>query len=59
MLLKMGKVLFGLKSTVHHEAYKKLSTITDSVEEMKQQLDTLLQHPETHKRIGKRAGNES
>ena len=49
--LENGQVLFGLKSTVHQEAYKNLSTITDTVEEMKQQLDTLLQHPETHKEL--------
>ena len=45
--LENGQVLFGLKSTVHQEAYKDLSTITDTVEEMEQQLDTLLQQPET------------
>ena len=31
----LGKVGSScLKTTVHHEVYKKLSTITDSVEEM-------------------------
>ena len=49
--LENGQVLFGLKSTVHQEAYKNLSTITDTVEEMKQQLDTLLQQPETYKEL--------
>ena len=49
--LENGQVLFGLKTTVHQEAYKKLSTITDSVEEMEQQLDTLLQHPEAFKEM--------
>lgn len=49
--LENGQVLFGLKTTVHHEVYKKLSTITDSVEEMEQQLDTLLQHPEAFKEM--------
>lgn len=34
---------------MHQEAYKDLSTITDTVEEMEQQLDTLLQQPETYK----------
>lgn len=49
--LENGLVLFGLKSTVHHEAYKNLSTITETVEEMEQQLDTLLQQPETYKEL--------
>lgn len=49
--LENGQVLFGLKSTVHQEAYKDLSTITDTVEEMEQQLDTLLQQPETYKEL--------
>lgn len=49
--LENGQVLFGLKTTVHHEAYKKLSTITDSVEEMEQQLEILLQHPEAFKEM--------
>ena len=49
--LENGQVLFGLKTTVHHEAYKNLSTITETVEEMKQQLDILLQHPETYKEL--------
>lgn len=49
--LENGQVLFGLKSTVHQEAYKNLSTITDTVEEMEQQLDTLLQQPETYKEL--------
>ena len=49
--LENGQVLFGLKSTVHQETYKDLSTITDTVEEMEQQLDTLLQHPETYKEL--------
>ena len=49
--LENGQVLFGLKSTVHHEAYKDLSTITDTVEEMEQQLDTLLQQPDTFKEM--------
>ena len=49
--LENGQVLFGLKSTVHQEAYKDLSTITDTVEEMAQQLDTLLQQPETYKEL--------
>lgn len=49
--LENGLVLLGLKSTVHHEAYKNLSTITETVEEMKQQLDILLQHPETYKEL--------
>ena len=49
--LENEQVLFGLKSTVHQEAYKELSTITDTVEEMKQQLDTLLQHPEAFKEM--------
>lgn len=45
--LENGQVLFGLKSTVHQEAYKELSTISDTVEEMKQQLEIVLHHPET------------
>lgn len=49
--LENGQVLFGLKSKVHHEAYKNLGTITDTVEEMEQQLDTLLQQPETYKEL--------
>ena len=49
--LENGQVLFGLKSTVHQEAYKELSTITDTVEEMKQQLEILLQHPEAFKEM--------
>ena len=49
--LENGLVLFGLKSTVHQEAYKELSTITDTVEEMKQQLEILLQHPEALKEM--------
>lgn len=49
--LENGHVLFGLKSTVHQEAYKELSTITDTVEEMKQQLEILLQHPEAFKEM--------
>ena len=49
--LENGQVLVGLKTTVHHEAYKNLSTITETVEEMKQQLDILLQHPETYKEL--------
>ena len=49
--LENGLVLFGLKSTVHQEAYKELGTITDAVEEMKQQLEILLQHPEAFKEM--------
>ena len=49
--LENGQILFGLKSTVHQEAYKELSTITDTVEEMKQQLEILLQHPEAFKEM--------
>ena len=49
--LENGLVLLGLKSRVHHEAYKELSTITDTVEEMKQQLEILLQHPEAFKEM--------
>ena len=36
---------------MHHEAYKKLSTITDSVEEMEQQLEIVLQNPEAYKEL--------
>ena len=36
---------------MHHEAYKDLSTITDTVEEMEQQLEILLQHPENYKEL--------
>ena len=36
---------------MHQEAYKDLSTITDTVEEMEQQLDTLLQQPDTYKEL--------
>ena len=49
--LENEQVVFGLKSTVHDEAYKELSTITDTVEEMKQQLEILLQHPEAFKEM--------
>ena len=49
--LENGLVLLGLKSTVHQESYKELSTITDTVEEMKQQLEILLQHPEAFKEM--------
>ena len=49
--LENGQILFGLKGTVHHEAYKELSTITTSVEEMKEQLGALLQHPETYREL--------
>ena len=49
--LENGQILLGLKSTVHQEAYKELSTITDTVEEMKQQLEILLQHPEAFKEM--------
>lgn len=45
--LENGQVLFGLKSTVHQEAYKELSTITDTVEEMEHQLEALVQQPDT------------
>ena len=36
---------------MHQEAYKDLSTITDTVEEMEQQLEILLQHPENYKEL--------
>lgn len=49
--LENGQILFGLKNTVHHEAYKELSTIKASVEEMKDRLGELLQHPETYKEL--------
>ena len=49
--LENGQVLFGLKTTVHHEAYKNLGTITDTVEEMEEQLEIVLQHPETYKEL--------
>ena len=49
--LENGQVLFGLKSTVHQEAYKDLSTITDTVEEMEQQLEIVLQNPEAYKEL--------
>ena len=49
--LENGLVLLGLKSTVHQEAYEELSTITDTVEEMKQQLEILLQQPDTFKSL--------
>ena len=49
--LENGQVLFGLKSTVHQEAYKELSTITDTVEEMRNQLEALVQQPDTIKAL--------
>ena len=49
--LENGLVLFGLKSTVHQEAYKELSTITDTVEEMRNQLEALVQQPDTFKSL--------
>ena len=49
--LENGQVLFGLKSTVHQEAYKELSTITDTVEEMRNQLEALVQQPDTFKAL--------
>lgn len=49
--LENGQVLFGLKSTVHQEAYKELSTITDTVEEMRNQLEALVQQPDTFKSL--------
>ena len=49
--LENGQILFGLKSTVHHEAYKELTTITASVDEMKARLGALVQHPESYKEL--------
>ena len=49
--LENGQILLGLKSTVHQEAYKELSTITDTVEEMRNQLEALVQHPEAFKEM--------
>ena len=49
--LENGQVLFGLKSTVHQEAYKELSTIADTVEEMRNQLTALVQQPDTFKSL--------
>ena len=49
--LENGQVLFGLKSTVHQEAYKELSKITDTVEEMRNQLEALVQQPEAFKSL--------
>ena len=49
--LENGLVLFGLKSTVHQEAYKELSTITDTVEEMRNQLAALVQQPDAFKSL--------
>ncbi len=40
---------------MHQEAYKTWASITDTVKEMEQQLEILLQHQRTAK-IGKRAG---
>lgn len=49
--LENGQILLGLKSTVHQDAYKELSTITDTVEEMRNQLEALVQHPEAFKEM--------
>ena len=49
--LENGLVLLGLKSTVHQEAYKELSTITDTVEEMRNQLEALVQQPDAFKSL--------
>lgn len=49
--LENGLVLFGLKSTVHQKAYKELSTITDTVEEMRNQLEAFVQQPDTFKAL--------
>ena len=49
--LENGQILLGLQSTVHHEAYKELTTITSSVEEMKARLGALVQHPESYKEL--------
>ena len=49
--LENGQILLGLQSTVHHEAYKELTTITASVEEMKARLGALVQHPEAFKEM--------
>lgn len=49
--LESGQILLGLQSTVHQEAYKELSTITDTVEEMRNQLAALVQQPDTFKSL--------
>ncbi|MFS9194505.1 accessory Sec system glycosyltransferase GtfB [Streptococcus sp. OMI633] len=49
--LENGQILLGLQSTVHHEAYKELTTITASVEEMKARLGALVQHPESYEEL--------
>ena len=49
--LENGQILLGLQSTVHHEVYKELTTITSSVEEMKARLGALVQHPESYKEL--------
>ncbi len=45
---------FGLKSTISVALHKELSTITDTVEEMRNQLEALVQQPDTIKRLVKR-----
>ena len=45
--LENGQLLLGLQSTVHQEVYKKLTTVTETVEEMKVQLGEILAHPES------------
>ncbi|MBS5355391.1 MAG: accessory Sec system glycosyltransferase GtfB, partial [Streptococcus parasanguinis] len=45
--LENGQLLLGLQSTVHQEVYKKLTTVTETVEEMKVHLGEILAHPES------------
>ena len=45
--LENGQLLLGLQDTVHQEVYKKLTTVTEAVEEMKVQLGEILAHPES------------
>ena len=45
--LENGQLLLGLQDTVHQEVYKKLITVTETVEEMKVQLGEILAHPES------------
>lgn len=45
--LENGQLLLGLQDTVHQEVYKELTTVTETVEEMKVQLGEILAHPES------------
>lgn len=49
--LENGQLLLGLQDTVHQEVYKELTTVTETVEEMKVQLGEILAHPESFQEL--------